>query len=129
MVNLRAIANQMTRTINPNLMIGWRQYSSVTVQADGKVTPSYAASVSIEAQVQALSRKSIEHLASLNISDCTREVYANAQIQATDRKDGKGGDLLTFEGSVWLVRAVLEGWTTAGWSHVAVSRQLDVVAP
>ena len=50
------------------------------------------------------------------------------QLQATDRVEQTGGDLLTFEGRVWQVEAILEGWTTAGWSRAAVSKQMGVPA-
>lgn len=125
MVNLRAIANRATSRINPNLSIGWRRYAGKTVGADGTYTLSYDASVTIVGQVQALGKKDIEHLANLNISDCERMVYVNQQLQATDRREQTGGDLLTFEGRVWLVAAILEGWTTAGWCRAAVSKQMD----
>lgn len=128
MVNLRRIANRATSRINPNLSVDWRAYSGSTVAADGSRTPSYGAPVAIVAQVQALSKKDFEHLAALNISDCTRSVYADVQFQPVDRVSQKGGDLLEFEGAVWLVRAALEGWTTAGWSRVAVSKQMDPVS-
>lgn len=127
MVNLRAIANRATSRINPNLSIGWKRYAGTSVNPSGTVTPSYAPSASLIAQVQALGKKDIEHLANLNISDCERMVYANAQLQATDRREQTGGDLLFFEGRVWMVMAVMEGWTTAGWSRVAVSKQMDMV--
>ena len=52
-------------------------------------------------------------------------VYVNFQLQATDRVAQTGGDLLTFEGAVWQVEAILEGWTTASWSRAAVSKQMD----
>ena len=129
MVNVRALANRMTSRINPNLSIGWWEYAAISVNADGSQVPSYAPRQTILAQVQALGKKSIDHLASLNISNCEREVYANVHFQATDRKEQTGGDILYFENRYWLVEAVLEGWTTAGWSRVAVSRQMDSIDP
>lgn len=125
MVNLRARANVLTRRINPNISIGLRRYAGMTVADDGAQTPAYADSVPIAGQVQAISKKDVEHLASLNISDCERMVYADTQLQATDRREQSGGDLLTFEGRVWLVVAIMEGWSTAGWCRAALSKQMD----
>ncbi len=125
MVNLRRLANVATSRINPNITIGLRRYAGWTVSDDGGRTPAYDESVPIVGQVQALGKKDIDHLAMLNISDCERMVYVDAQLQATDRKEQTGGDLLTFEGRTWLVVAIMEGWTTAGWSRAAVSKQMD----
>lgn len=129
MVNLRRIANVATSRINPNVSIGYQRYAGYAVGADGTPSPSYDPSVPVIAQVQSLGKKEVDHLSSLRISNCERMVYVNFQLQATDRVEQTGGDLLTFEGRVWQVEAILEGWTTAGWSRGAVSKQMDVPAP
>lgn len=125
MVNLRAKANMLTSRINPNINICLRRYVGASVNPDGTAGPQYAAPVNIVGQVQALGKKDIDHLSALNISDCERMVYVNAQLQATDRREQTGGDLLSFEGRTWLVVAIMEGWTTAGWCRAAVSKQMD----
>jgi hypothetical protein len=125
MVNLRARANVLTSRINPNISVGYRRYEGHAVGSDGSVTPQYAAQTSVVAQVQSLGKKEVDHLSSLRISNCERMVYVNFQLQATDRVAQTGGDLVVFEGAVWQVEAVLEGWTTAGWSRGAVSKQMD----
>lgn len=126
MVNLRAIANKMTQTINPNLSVGWRRYTGHAVGASGKVTPTYAASVPLVAQVQALTKKEVEHLAALNLSTCERAAYVNGQIAAFDRLAQTGGDLLVFEGAEWKAMAILEGWTggAVNWCKVALVKQI-----
>lgn len=129
MVNLRARANVLTSRINPNISIGYRRYESYGRNPDGTTAPQYEPEVSVIAQVQSLGKKEVDHLSSLRISNCERMVYVNFQLQATDRVSQTGGDLLVFEGSVWQVEAILEGWTTVdagnGWSRAAVSRQMD----
>lgn len=125
MVNLRTRANVLTSRINPNISIGYRRYEGYGRNPDGTTAPQYEPQVSVVAQVQSLGKKEVDHLSSLRISNCERMVYVNFQLQATDRVAQTGGDLLVFEGSVWQVEAVLEGWTTAGWSRGAVSRQMD----
>lgn len=127
MVNLRAIANRSTSRINPNLTFELRSYAGYAINPDGTTAPSYAPKRYVVGQVQALGKKDIEHLSSLNVSNCERMVYVNAQLQATDRKAQTGGDLLTFEGAVWLVAAIMEGWTTAGWCRAALIRQMDAI--
>ena len=123
MINVRTIANRATSAVNPNLTAGYRAYAGYTKDASYKPIPNYAASVDIVVQVQALTKREIEHLDNLNISNATRSVYANRQISCVDRVTQSGGDLLDFEGATWLAVAVLEGWTTTGWCKVAVARQ------
>lgn len=124
-MNLRAIANAATRTVNPNLTVSWRAYSGYSISAAGKAVPTYAADVPLVAQVQALTRKEVEHIAAMNLSPCDRAAYVNGAVAAYDRVAQTGGDLLVFEGVVWKVMAILEGWTTAGWMKVALVQQND----
>lgn len=123
MVNLRAIANRFTSTVNPNISVQRHAYTGRTLSTSGKPTPSYAAAAPLTAQVQALTKKEVEHIDNMNLSPCDRAAYVNGQVQAFDRVDQTGGDLLEFEGKFWLVMAVLEGWTTAGWCKVALVQQ------
>lgn len=125
MVNLRARANVLTSRINPNISIGYRRYAGVTVGSDGVQAPQYDPQRTVIAQVQSLGKKEVDHLSSLRISNCERMVYVNFQLQATDRQAQTGGDLLNFEGVWWQVEAILEGWSTAGWSRAAVSKQMN----
>lgn len=125
MVNVRALANRATSGINPNIAAQLKSYAGKSTPVTGKQEPLYAAVVPIIVQAQALGKKEIEHLDSMNISGADRAVYANQQLAAVDRVTQSGGDLLRFENAVWLVVAVLEGWTTAGWGKVALQRQVD----
>jgi hypothetical protein len=127
-VNLRAIANAATRGVNPNIAATVQRSTGYTTAPNGKQVPSYAAAAPIVLQAQALSKKEVEHLDSLNISGATTTVYANQHLTAVDRVTNSGGDMLTFGGFAWLVVAVLEDWTmTAGWCKVAVTRQKDPI--
>lgn len=124
MVNLRGIANRLTSTINPNIVVQRHAYSGFTRSASGKVAATYAAPSPLTAQVQALTKKETEHIDNMNLSPCDRAAYVNGQLSAFDRVEQKGGDLLEFEGAFWRVMAVLEGWTTAGWCKVALTKQM-----
>lgn len=123
MVNLRNIANKATRTINPNIPAIWKASMGYTTGMAGKTTPSYAADVQLIIQAQALTKKEIEHIDAMNLSPCDRAVYVNGQVNGIDRESQTGGDLLVFEGRTWLVVAILEGWTTAGWCKAALTQQ------
>lgn len=133
MVNLRAAANRATSAINPNVEALVQICIGYTTAANGRQAPSYDAAIPVTIQIQALSKKDVEHLDSLNISGAERAVYANMQLTAVDRVKQSGGDLITFTdpgdsvAHVWLVTALLEGWSTASWSRAAITRQKDVV--
>lgn len=127
MVNLRAIANRYTQTVNPNLTVQLRAYQAYAINGAGKSVVAYAAAVPLVAQVQALTKKEVEHLDSMNLSPCDRAAYVNGQLQAFDRVEQTGGDMLFFEDRWWKVMAVLEGWTgpAVGWCKVALVGQIE----
>lgn len=129
-MNLRGVANRLTSAINPNQPARVYVSAGYVTDAAGRQTPAYRRDDTDSlVQVQALTKKELEHLAELNISDATRGCYANRQLTGVDRVLQSGGDLLDMSDGRWLVTAVLEGWTTAGWCKVALTRQLDTNAP
>lgn len=138
-MNLRGMANRATSRVNPNVPASLKRSTGWTTAATGKRANTYADPVAITVQVQALTKKDIEHLDALNLSDCEIAVYASTQLHAIERTTGKGGDLLVFGGdakipadlqnSTWLVTAILEGWVTAGWSRAALTRQMPGATP
>lgn len=123
-MNLRGIANRLTRGVNPNVTAFLRVSTGYDTADTGRPVPTYAAPVKLTVQTQALSKREIEHLAEMNISDATRAVYADRQLTGVDRVTGSGGDLIDLPDGIYLVTAILEGWTTAGWHKAALTRQL-----
>ena len=123
-MNLRNIANRATTAINPNVSATVRISTGYTTGPSGKQVPSYADPVPATIQQQALTKKEIEHLDSMNLSNAQVALYANLQLTGVDRTKGSGGDLVTIGSDTFLVTAVLEGWTTAGWCKVAATRQM-----
>lgn len=124
MVNLRGIANRLTSAINPNVTATLHVSTGYDTSAAYKQVPTYAPPEQLTVQIQALTKKELEHLAEMNISDCERAVYANRQLTGVDRVTNSGGDLIDLPDGTYLVTAVLEGWTTAGWCKAALTRQL-----
>lgn len=122
-MNLRNIANGLTRGINPNTSALWYAYSGYATLPSGKTAANYALAGGVTAQVQALTKKEIEHIDAMNLSPCERAAYVNGQLGAYDRLAQTGGDFLFFENRWWKVMAILEGWTTAGWCKVALVGQ------
>lgn len=131
MVNLRAAANAVTSTLNPNVRAELRKSVDYTTAADGSRTPNYTIRP-IVLQVQALSYSDIVQLDGLNIEGVRRAVYASTQIAAIIRVMQKGGDLIVFprgvagvppEGTTWLAAHVLERWPD--WCKIAITLQTD----
>ncbi len=133
-MNLRNIANSVTRQINQNLAVTLYRSTGYTSAADYSQVPNYADPVTITVQVQALTQKELEHLNSLNISNGQASVYADTQLSSVDRQAQSGGDKIVFgtddatpvqlRGQTWLVVALLEGWATSGWCKAAITTQM-----
>lgn len=128
-MNLRGVANRLTRSVNPNVAATLYVSAGYVTDAAGRQVPAYRAPEQLECQTQALTKDEIKHLAEMNISGATRSIYANRQMTGVDRVAQSGGDLLDMADGRWLVTAVLEGWTTAGWCKAALTRQVDTLGP
>ena len=126
MVNLRAVANSLTKAVNPNVQAVLDHSAGSITLPSGKRTPQFIA-VPVEVQVQALSYSDLQQVDSLNIQGVRRAIYSNDQMFSIVRVGQKGGDLITFapgtlpEGDTWLCAHVLERW--GPWCKVAVTLQ------
>ena len=125
-MNLRALANALTSQINANQSISWVQNTGYTINAAGKRTPT-TTTVSIMAQIQALSGGDLMHMDGMNLQGVMRTVFMYGNPQGVVRVDSKGGDILQFPeipGGVtrnWLVTQVIETWPN--WAKVVVTLQ------
>ncbi len=125
-MNLRALANALTSQINANQSISWVQNTGYTTNAAGKRTPT-TTTVSIMAQIQALSGGDLMHMDGMNLQGVMRTVFMYGNPQGVVRVDSKGGDILQFPeipGGVtrnWLVTQVIETWPN--WAKVVVTLQ------
>lgn len=137
-MNLRGIANRATRAVNPNIAGLALISTGYATGANGKQVASYAPPVPVTIQAQALTKKEVEHLDNLNISNAVRAIYSSLQLSGVDRVTKSGGDIVRFADPMgsqagvvfdWLVVATLEEWGSAGWGKYAVSRQAVAPAP
>lgn len=125
-MNLRAIANSITRGVNPNnTEATLASCTGYTIVAGGKQVPQYSESV-IEIQTQSIESDQLEHLNLSSQQGQYNFVYANGLISAQRRTLNKGEDLLKFkpygEDDVvtWKVVKVLESYPD--WVKVLVHR-------
>jgi hypothetical protein len=124
-MNLSGIVGGYVAAINPWVTATIQQSQGYTTNPDGSRTPAYAAPVTVEVQMQAMTYKDLMQIDGLNINGEKRAMYINGTWEGVARPDGRGGDLITLpDNSVWLVAQVLENWGYQdGWTKVAVVKQ------
>lgn len=130
-MNLHAIVRGAISAVNPDRLITWRSNTGYTTSASGARVPNYTDFTSVQAQIQSLSGKDLQHPSLLNVQGVARAVYMFGNVQGVVRPDAKGGDLLVFSQvqggtpQTWLVAGVLETWTpdVAGWCKLGVVLQ------
>lgn len=125
-MNLHEIVAPCVAAVNPMVTADWQRSTGATKNADYSRSPSYAAAVPIQVQMQALTYKDLMQLSGININGEARAMYVSANVQGVNRPDGRGGDIFTLsDQSVWLAAHILENWnSTSGWTKVAVVKQV-----
>jgi len=127
-MNLRGLANKYTRLTNNNIQVNWVQSTGYVTDSAGKRVPT-TITLTVEAQVQALSTSDLKHIDGLNITGVMRTVYLYGNAAGVVRADQIGGDILRFpevpNGTIrnWLITQVVETWSD--WCHVIVTLQQD----
>lgn len=120
-MNLRAIANSATQSINPNTPVTVKVSSGYTTDpATRRQVPAYTIETG-QANIQALDGKDLKQLDGLNIQGTIRAAYLYGNLAGVVRPDSKGGDLVEFNSQSWLVVKVLETWPD--WCKVAIVYQ------
>jgi hypothetical protein len=131
-MNLHGAVRGIIGAVNPDLFVSWQVSTGYTVAANGAQSPTYAAAVTVRAQVQPVSGGDLRHTDMLGLQGVMRSVYLYGSADGVIRSAAKGGDLLIFPrvpgGTpvVWLVTEVIETWPD--WCHVIVTLQTDVAA-
>jgi hypothetical protein len=91
--------------------------------ADFSRTPNYI-TFEATAQIQPTSQGDIERLNGLNIQGVNCSAYLYGEVASINRPLALGGDLITTpDGTLYLVKAVLEQWPD--WVKVALCLQLQ----
>jgi len=127
-MNLRGLANKYTRLTNNNIQVNWVQSTGYVTDDAGKRVPT-SITLTVDAQVQALSTSDLQHIDGLNITGVMRTVYLYGNAAGVVRADQIGGDILRFpevpNGTIrnWLITQVVETWSD--WCHVIVTLQQD----
>lgn len=122
-MDLRGIANSVSRAINPNVAVTLRQSSGYTIDPlTRKQVPSYADTAGY-GNLQALDGDDLRQLDGLNVQGTLRALYLYGDAAGVIRPDQRGGDTVTINGKIWLVVKVLEHWDNPTWAKVALNYQ------
>lgn len=130
-MNLRGIANSVTRAVNPNVQGTVKRSDGYDTKANGVRVPKYT-DQPVTVQAQALSYGDLRQLEGLNIQGVKRAIYVNGAVAGLIRVGQKGGDIIVFpagtfyEGTTWLCVHVLEQWPD--WCKFAITLQDELKA-
>jgi len=127
MINLRAVANQYTSAINPNVPAILKRNTGYITNDDGSRVPSYSEQ-SVLIQSQPMSSTELQLVESLGIQGYSRAVHINCNLDGVSRYNQTGADTLIFKQHndsdvfEWKIVQVMESWQN--WSRVLLCRQL-----
>lgn len=131
-MNLNAVVAPIIGVVNPQQPVAVYLSTGPSATAgDGGRTPTYAAPFTAMMQVQPISTGDLRKLDGMNLQGKFTKLYLNGALRGLERINSLGGDLVVLpDGTTYLVKAVLEGWTpTAGWCSCAVVLQNDAKLP
>lgn len=123
MINVRAMANAATQTVNPNETVTVLRSLGWLPGPGGKQKPSYDAPVTGPAQIQALDSDALKQLEGMNIQGSIRAIYLRGVMAGVIQPKNEGGDIVkrNNETEEWLVVKVLETWPT--WTKAVIVLQ------
>ena len=120
-MDLRAIANSVTQTVNNNEVVTILLSDGYTMGAGARQVPAYKPPIIAPAQVQALDGVDLKQLDGLNIQGTMRAIYLFGEVAGVIRPNQTGGDIIQRGDSNWLVVKVLESWSD--WTKAAIVLQ------
>lgn len=127
-LNLHGIVRGAINAVNPDVAVVVLKSTGWTDASDGEQVPTYAAPVTVMAQVQPLTSQQLKQVDNLNQSSTYRNFYLSGDFSGHERATSKGGDKIQHDGKLWLVDSQPEAWAT-GWTLVRGVLQVDTVTP
>lgn len=129
-LNLHGVVRGAITSVNSDIPALWLRSTGSSGNSAGRQTPTYAASVTVQAQVQPIGSADLRKYAFLQDQGIYRSVHLYGDIEGIVRSAQLGGDLLQFPAVpggptyTWLIKVVPETWNP-GWCRVIVVMQLD----
>ena len=122
-MNLHGIAAPAIGIVNPFVSAQLIASTGDMINADGSVTPGYAAPVTLQVQAQELSFKDLQHANNLNLQGILKSIYCPGTVSAVNRVSGTGGDKIVIGSSTYLAVAISEQWPD--WCRVIGQLQVN----
>ena len=125
-MNLSAIANGMTSSVNPNMQAILKVNDGYEVDDYGDQIPKFIEHT-ITIQTQSMSTVDLERLNYASQQGQFLYAYANGSVSALRRSQGKGAEMMIFKpygedaDAEWLVKQVVESYPD--WVKVVLWRQ------
>ena len=125
-MNLSAIANGMTSSVNPNMQAILKVNEGYEVDDYGDQIPKFIEHT-ITIQTQSMSTADLERLNYASQQGQFLYAYANGSVSALRRSQGKGAEMMIFKpygedtDAEWLVKQVVESYPD--WVKVVLWRQ------
>lgn len=132
-LNLHSLVRGAVQSVNADTQCAYLKSVGYTVDATGLQKPTYAAPMTVYAQIQPPSGRDLRHMEFLNIQGTTRVAFLFGDAQGVSRVDARGGDLLQFPQYTgapvdnWLVVIPDETWSVGDgdWSKIFLVLQTD----
>lgn len=131
MMNLFNIVSGVTASLHTPKACTLYQSKGQKVLADGSIKAIYSEGIPVLAEFQSLGINELYHSDRLGSEETSRRIYLKStntqdkKISGILRELGRNGDMLVDEDkSTWLIEAVLEDFSRAGWMSVRASLQL-----
>ncbi|HWH86164.1 MAG TPA: hypothetical protein VNV36_05230 [Pseudomonas sp.] len=93
----------------------------------GRLTPTYAPFVELLAKVQSVSDEALKLIDRVGDNSKLLHFYLDGDWRGVFRPDGTGGDMIYARQQWWLINAVPEDFSHAGW--VCVRGVLQMTGP
>lgn len=123
-INLNHTASRVLGLIHPAVPIRYRKcLGSENVRGVRK--PLYSGPIEAMAQVQAPDPETLRKADMGNDAKNVRAFWIDADLAPTRRPDGKGPDIIEYDGRAWLVTAIPDNFRIVGWVCVLAEMQLD----
>lgn len=127
-LNLHAIVRTPITMLHPDETVTLYQSTGQT-NVLGRITPSYAEGVTIQAQIQTLTADELQQRedASKTGLDAKAYLYADESYPPSGivRHLARNGDFIQrADGTWWLVVSLIEDFTKSGWECVGLALQI-----
>lgn len=125
-MNLNSLVSGIIGTVTPLEEVNlFRCTGQANVK--GVITPTYAPMVPVMADVQSVGDAVLKLIDRVGLNDKTLHFYLDGDWRGIFRPDGTGGDMIYARNNWWLITAVPEDYSNAGW--VCVRGTLQMTGP